>query len=235
MRALLRHALLGECAVEHGFGQRGSAPPEGLLRPRQVHGATALRVRESWGDAPPEADAVVSTLPGRPVGVLTADCVPVLAASRCGSAVASIHAGWRGLACGVVQVGLTALRAAAPAGTPLRAVIGPHIGPCCYEIDAPVGDALHPRFGDVLERSMRPSRPGHHWLDLGRLVRRELESCGLDADSIGSLPRSCTHCDEARFHSYRRDGRRAGRLVHYVAARETAACSLPLDTPRGPS
>jgi YfiH family protein len=235
MMALLRHALLGECAVEHGFGQRGSAPPEGLLRPRQVHGATALRVRESWCDAPPEADAVVSTLPGRPVGVVTADCVPVLAASRCGSAVAAIHAGWRGLACGVVRVGLTALRAAAPAGAQLRAVIGPHIGPCCYEIDAPVGDALHRRFGDVLERSMRPSRPGHHWLDLGRLVRRELESCGLDADSIGSLPRSCTHCDEARFHSYRRDGRRAGRLVHYVAARETAACSLPLDTPRGPS
>ncbi|UCE85560.1 MAG: polyphenol oxidase family protein [Deltaproteobacteria bacterium] len=235
MSPRLTHALLREWAVEHGFGQRGSVPPDGLLRPRQVHGACVELVGESGWEEPPEADAVVSTLPGRPVGVVTADCVPVLAASRCGSAVAAIHAGWRGLAHGVVRRGLDALRAAAPAGAELRAVMGPHIGPCCYEIDAPVGEALYRRFGTKLSAALRPSRPGHHWLDLGRLVRHEIESAELDPECIGSLPASCTRCDAARFHSYRRDGVRAGRLVHYICAHADGGLARPLDTSCGSS
>ena len=222
MTTPLTHPLLATCTVAHGFGQRGCSPPPGLLLPRQVHGGVAARAGPSWRRHPPEADAVVSTFPGRPVGVVTADCVPVLAATRDGAAVVAIHAGWRGLAGGIVAAGVAALREAAPPGVALHAVIGPHIGPCCYEIDAPVVEALAARFGPSYATALRESRPGHHWLDLAQLVRRELET-EIDAACIGALPDACTRCDRTRFHSVRRDGPRAGRLVHFVAARAGTA------------
>lgn len=214
--APLTHPLLAACGVEHGFGQRGSPAPPALLRLRQVHGAEA--VRAGPGATPPEADAIVSALPGRAVGVLTADCVPVLLSTRCGRAVAAVHAGWRGLAAGVVAAAVRELRSVAPGGAPLVAVSGPHIGLCCYEVDAPVVEAMRARFGPGVADALRPARPGRHHLDLGQLVYQELRAADLAPESITSLPDACTHCDAERFHSYRRDGPGAGRLVHFVAA-----------------
>src|SRR5262245_7368384 len=130
---MIEHPLLRACGVRHGFGTRGDEPPAGLLRPRQVHGAAVARAQDCPGGV--EADAVVAATAGPPIGVVTADCVPILAASADGRAVAAIHAGWRGLAAGVIGAGIDALRRAAPRAA-LRAVIGPHIGLCCYEIDA---------------------------------------------------------------------------------------------------
>jgi hypothetical protein len=184
-----------------------------------VHGARVARAADCVGAEPPEADAVVSALAGVPVGIVTADCVPILAASGSGEVVAAIHAGWRGLACGVIDAGIEALRAEAGAGTRLIAVIGPHIGVCCYEVDAPVLEALAPRFREGLDTALRPSRSGHAWLDLGRLAWLELRRAGLEASSLGSLPRACTHCDPVRFHSHRREGVAAGRLHHFIEAR----------------
>jgi YfiH family protein len=215
----LRHALLEAAGVRHGFGVRGLAPPPGLRRPQQVHGARVARAAECTGDASPAADAVVSRLPDVPVGVVTADCVPILAAAQDGSAVAAIHAGWRGLACGVVAAGIEALRAESEGAARLVAAIGPHIGACCYEVDEPVLEALEPGFGPDLARALRPGRPAHAWLDLGRLASTALLRAGLAPDALGALPRACTCCHPERFHSYRREGVSAGRLYHFVAAR----------------
>jgi copper oxidase (laccase) domain-containing protein len=132
--------------------------------------------------------------------------------------VAAIHAGWRGLAAGVVAAGLDALAVLAGSGVARIAVIGPHIGPCCYEVDAPVLDALESRFADALGAATRPARPGRAMLDLALLVRRELEACGVAPESIDSLSDACTACHPERFHSFRRDGERAGRMQHYIAA-----------------
>lgn len=209
----LRHPLLSASGVWHGFGTREASRPQGCLRPRQVHGDVAvLAPRRSW-DAAPEADAIVSLRPGPPVGVVTADCVPILVAA--GEAVAAVHAGWRGLARGVIGRALELLGRHCGGARPI-AVIGPHIGRCCYEVDAPVIDALGLRFVADLEDALTPSRAGHHRLDLGMLVRRELERAGLDASGIGRVG-GCTFCDAEHFHSYRRDGPRAGRLLHFVA------------------
>jgi hypothetical protein len=211
----LRHPLLAARELRHGFGTRAAAEPPGLWRPRQVHGA-AVVVAEEWDpEQAPPADAILCERPGRPIGVVTADCVPLLAAA--GRAVLAVHAGWRGLARGVVEAGLAALRRAA-GGAPAVAVIGPHIGPCCYEIDALVLEGLARRFGSELEAALRPSGPGHRRLDLGRLVRHALERAGLAPERIGAVPGACTSCDALHYHSYRRDGARAGRLVHFVAA-----------------
>ena len=213
----LRHALLDAAGVTHAFGERGMEPPPGLRRPRQVHGARVVSAADCAGDPAPEADAVVSGLAGVPVGVVTADCVPILVASAGGERVAAIHAGWRGLANGVIGAGIAALRAEA-GDAELVAVVGPHIGACCYEIDAPVLAALAPVFGDAFLAALRPSRPGHARLDLGRLAHTALLRAGLAQSALGALAGACTHCEPLRFHSYRRDGARAGRLHHYIAA-----------------
>jgi YfiH family protein len=214
----LRHPLLDALGVEHGFGVRGLAPPPGLRLPRQVHGARVVTAEALAGAAALEADAVVSALAGVAVGVATADCVPILVATRSGAAVAAIHAGWRGLAAGVIAAAIDALRALAQDAEPLVAAIGPHIGTCCYEVDEPVLEALAPAFGAQLDAALRPARCGHAWLDLGGLARAALERAGLAGGSIGVIPGACTRCDARRFHSYRRDGAAAGRLQHFVAA-----------------
>ncbi len=213
----LCHERLRRCGVEHGFGVRG-APELELARPRQVHGIAVVSAAACASDPPPVADAVISDSPGRRIGVVTADCVPILAASADGSAVAAIHAGWRGLAAGVVAAGLDALAVVAGPGVARIAVIGPHIGPCCYEVDAPVLDALESRFANGLGAATRPARPGRAMLDLALLVCRELEACGVAPESIDSLSDACTACHPERFHSFRRDGERAGRMQHYIAA-----------------
>lgn len=200
-------------------------PP--ILRPKQVHGCAVVRLASEQDLAGVEADAVVSSRADVLVGVATADCVPILAASRDGRAVAAIHAGWRGLALGVIEAGIAALRELAREAE-LVAVVGPRIGACCYEIDAPVVDALRARFDVTAETALRPARPGHHFLDLGLLARLDLERAGLSANAIAVIHDCCTACDSERFHSYRRDGAKAGRLLHFVAPRrvDTARASL---------
>ena len=214
---MLKHPLLQELGVAHGFALRDTPMPEGLLRPRQVHGAKVVSAAACRSDPPPEADAVVSSEPGVSVGVVTADCVPILLAAPDRRAVAAVHAGWRGLAAGVVAQGVDALRQEHGASVALVAAIGPHIGVCCYEVDEPVLDALSTRFGS-LDAALRPARAGHALLDLGALVARDLANAGLHARDVGRLAGACTRCDPQRFHSHRRDGARAGRLWHFVAA-----------------
>jgi YfiH family protein len=218
------HPLLERAGVVHGFGSRTSPPPAGLLRPRQVHGRRVVSGRACAHDPAPEADAVVSEEAGVPVGVVTADCVPILMASESGQVVAAIHAGWRGLARGVVAAAVDALRHLRR-DEALVAVVGPHIGPCCYEVDDPVLDALAPGFPGGIGFAQRPTRAGHAFLDLGALASRALELAGLPRASQGAVLDACTSCDARRFHSYRRDGPRAGRLVHHVAARQIGPAS----------
>jgi hypothetical protein len=215
----LDEPLLASRAPLHGFGVRGALPPAGVLRPRQVHGVAVATAAQCRAVPPPEADAVVSLEPQVPVAVVTADCVPVLLATPSGAGVAAIHAGWRGLADGVLAAGVAALaRASSVEPAQLAAGIGPHIGPCCYEVDAPVLDALASGHAEALADAARPVRPGHALLDLGRLAAAALAAAGLEEASIGRAAAACTRCDADRFHSYRRDGPRAGRLLHFIAA-----------------
>ena len=215
----IRHPLLADRGVDHGFGTRAALAPSGLARPRQVHGVNVARAGDGGQLDREEADAVISHRPGIGIGIVTADCVPILLASLSGGAVAAIHAGWRGLAAGVVESGLGALREVAKPQEEIVAVIGPHIGRCCYEVDAPVMDPLHLRFGAALEPASASSRPGHHRLDLGQLVVADLIRSGIESEWIGILAEACTACGVDRFHSYRREGSGAGRLIHYIQPR----------------
>ncbi len=215
----LRHALLSNIGVDHGFGQRGLAELAGLRCPRQVHGVAVAIAQQCAGqDPPPEADAVVSEEIGVRVAVVTADCLPILLAGDRGGVVAAVHAGWRGLAGGVISACLATLRERLGKSEGVAAVIGPHIGKCCYEVDEPVLGAFEERFSETLPRALRQTRPGHAQLDLGLLAREALRAEGVESDRIGFLAGACTACDAERFYSYRRDGPETGRLVHFIAA-----------------
>jgi YfiH family protein len=165
---------------------------------RQVHGAV---VRRLDGPPPPgapaEADGQATRAGDVAVTVLVADCLPVAVAGD--GAVAMLHGGWRGLAGGVIDEGVRALRELGAEG-PLRAAIGPGAGVCCYE----VGEEVHAAFagdGDAV-------RAGRH-LDLKGVARRRLEAAGVEEVHDAGL---CTMCaDPGLFFSHRRDGGVTGR------------------------
>lgn len=214
----LRDSRLDATGVRHGFGTRDFRPPEGLRRPTQVHGTAVVDAEHCLGaPARCEADAIVCDTPGLPVAVVTADCVPILLAAADGHAVAAVHAGWRGLAAGVIGCGVAALEARGVGADEVVAVVGPHIGACCYEVDGPVLDAMHNRFGTRSAAATRETRPGHARIDLGALAALALADAGVAASRLGAIADACTACDAARFHSFRRDGEESGRLVHFIA------------------
>ena len=207
--------VLKDLGVHHGFGQRRSQVPDLAFFPSQVHGIEVLDVRREAGSTTVPADVVVTADAGVSIGIVTADCVPILAATTSGSAVVAIHAGWRGLAAGVIESGLRALRSKSE-GEALACAIGPAARGCCYEVDDPVRIGLSSRYRDHLDEVLVSSHPGHFRLDLPLLAARILEANGVQSSQIGTLHRVCTICDAERFESYRRDGSRAGRLKHFI-------------------
>ena len=212
---LLCDRVLIDLGIEHGFGQSGTQPPEKTVFPVQVHGIEVFDATSQIEGDRPEADVVVSLAPAASVGIVTADCVPILLASEDGSAVAAIHAGWRGLALGVIEAGLRAMTAATN-GASLVAAVGPAGRGCCYEVDDPVRAALSERYSGDLEGVLVAGRPDHFQLDLSRLATRVLAGNGIERRRIGTQHRVCTICHPDRFESYRRDGAMAGRLTHFI-------------------
>ena len=209
----LRHGFLdaAECAAaewETVLARVGVRLP--LALPRQVHG-TRVRSAVSGGPAP-AADALASRTPGLLVGVVTADCMPVLLADRRRRVVAAVHAGWRGAAAGVLEAAVAHLRAAF--GTrpgQLEAAIGPAVAGCCYEVGAEVVDAFRARTGDATAPAWTRRGSGRH-LDLRIAARCLLEAAGvLSVTVLGP----CTTCGPG-YHSYRRDGARTGRQLSFA-------------------
>jgi len=206
----LRARVLDELGVDHGFGTLATLEqtPRDVVFAKQVHGTTLLRAPVP-ADAR-EGDALWTDRPGAAVGVYTADCVPILIAHESGRFVAAVHAGWRGSAARIAARSIRALVAATgcrPAE--LRAAIGPHIGPCCYEIDAPILRAIPER--SVFRAARRPDRA---MLDLFALNRLQLVGAGVPARAIERIG-GCTACDPVLYASYRRDGG-SGRLLHFA-------------------
>ena len=162
------------------------------------------------GEIEHEADAAVTSTPGVVLAILTADCLPVLLAAKDGREVGAAHAGWRGLAAGVLEATVAAMHTAPDR---LVAWLGPAAGPRNYEIGVEVYDAFvaHDWGAGSAFASTRP----HHWhVDLFALARRRLEKAGLRATDIhgGDL---CTIADPQSFYSHRRD-QRTGRMASLV-------------------
>lgn len=197
---------------QRAFGRHGVVPGDVHLL-RQVHGTRVATVDASTppGAVLPDADAAVTVEPGRPLAVLTADCLPVLFAGE--DVVAAAHAGRRGLFAGVLEATVAACREVTGGDAPLRAAIGPAIHACCYEVPAAMRDeavSTHPDAGGTTSWGT-PS------LDLPGVARRVLEDLDVDVQVVGT----CTRCESDRWFSHRADpaaGRQAGVVVRHDGA-----------------
>lgn len=173
---------------------------------RQVHGTRVVEAAAAL-DAP-EADASVARAPGTVCVVKAADCLPVLFADDAGSVVAAAHAGWRGLAAGVLEATVDALGVAPRS---VLAWIGPAIGAAHYEVGPEVREAFLGRDARA-EAAFVANRPGHWRLDLAAIARQRLAARGVERVGGGTL---CTFSDPARFPSWRRD-RTHERIASFV-------------------
>ena len=190
--ALVTTVAMGDLATEEARARlRGLLPGE----PRwlhQVHGAQVVAA-DGVSD-PPKADASYTRSRGTVCVVKVADCMPVLLADEAGTVVGAAHAGWRGLAAGVLEATIDAMRA--PPGE-LNAWLGPAIGPKVYE----VGEDVRAAIGEPAT-AFKPTRPGHWLLDLCAVARARLEAKGVRRIYGGGY---CTYTERERFFSYRRD------------------------------
>jgi YfiH family protein len=164
--------------------------PDRVVFALQVHGTRLIDHSEPLGEALPEADGHLVREPGVAPLVLAADCLPVALYGQGG--LAMVHAGWRGLAEGIVGAAAAAVDATA-------AAIGPGIGPCCYEVGDEVLDAFADLGAGIAEGRM---------LDLPGVARRRLAEAGVERIESAGL---CTSCERELFFSHRRDHGRTGR------------------------
>lgn len=184
---------------------------EALRLPREPHWLDQVHGRDVAvlpGPAQGGADAAVAFEPGPVCAVLVADCLPVFLASRTGDRVGLAHAGWRGLAAGVVEATVAALETEP---SELIAWLGPAIGPAAFEVGGEVREAFIAAQPEAA-RDFRPGRGRRFLADLQGLARRRLAACGVTSVHGGG---SCTVADPARYYSYRRDGK-TGRMAALI-------------------
>ena len=174
----------------------------------QIHGADVVEIDADPPGRAPRADAAVTRRANVVLTVRVADCMPVLFATHDGGVVGIAHAGWRGLANGVLERTLQSMRCDA---RDVCAWLGPAIGASAFEVGADVYEAFVASDEDA-RGGFAPLRPGKWLADLEALARRRLARAGVRAVAGGGL---CTYRDPARFFSYRRDGSR-GRMAAFV-------------------
>jgi YfiH family protein len=194
--------------LEHGFGTRSFERPELMATLHQIH--SDIAVFADRDGCLGEGDALLSDKPGLLVAVKTADCLPILLADDRHRAVAAVHAGWRGTVAGVC---LSTFKAMADrwGSRPqdLHVAIGPGIGPCCFE----VGPEVAVQFGKPGQRTQ---------IDLAETNRCQLIEAGLSPERIYSAG-LCTFCHPDKFHSFRRDREKAGRLISFIGIKTLRA------------
>lgn len=176
---------------------------------QQVHGNAVADADAPLGEGPPPvADAAIATQPHRPCVIMVADCLPVLFAARDGRRVGAAHAGWRGLAAGVLENTVAALGLP---GTELTAWLGPAILQAHFEVGADVRDAFTAHDATAADYFL-PNARGRWQADLVGLARRRLRALGITDVRGGEW---CTVADPQRFFSHRRDGR-GGRMAALI-------------------
>lgn len=194
-------------------------PPHHLLTVKQVHGSDLLLLDEVNPDLSHflnlECDAIVTNQPGIMIGILVADCYPVILFDPVRKVAAAVHVGWRGAAGGILARTLKAMRENFNVMMhEVRAAVGPGIGGHFYEVDRPVREAFRKGSGHW-EACSREVGLGKWQLDLRQACRLQLLDAGLEERQIESVA-ECTCCHREMFYSYRRDQGQTGRQLGFV-------------------
>jgi YfiH family protein len=168
----------------------------------QVHGREAVLVAESWeiGRAP-KADAMATNVPGIALGILTADCAPVVFADAQAHVIGAAHAGWKGALAGVIESVVDAMESLGARRDRISAAIGPCISQPSYEVGDELHAALEQAQSDNTRFFMASKRAGHWQFDLSGFVRAKLHRAGIKNTSPVPV---CTYLQESDFFSYRR-------------------------------
>ena len=194
------------------------APGAELVTVYQIHSPEAVYAAAPWPDGErPQADAIVTDRPGLALGILTADCTPVLLADRQAGVIAAAHAGWKGALGGVIESTLALMEQHGADRARVAAAVGPVIARKSYEVD----EAFLRRFAEAdpdNDRFFTPGREGHHQFDLEAYVLARLAAAGVTrAEALGLD----TYSDPERFYSYRRATHRDepdyGRQISLIA------------------
>jgi YfiH family protein len=177
---------------------------------KQIHSRIVLRATQALGC---EGDALLAAEPGEVVAVKTADCVPVLIADSVNRIAAAVHAGWKGTALAIVRHAVERMQTEFRSDpSNLHAAIGPSIGVCCYEVGPEVAEQFQVTFPERVDLHR------HAHLDLPEANRRLLVAAGVPNGHI-AVSGLCTFCAAHEFHSWRRDGDKAGRMLSSAGIR----------------
>jgi YfiH family protein len=201
------------------FSRAFDLSPHRLLTVKQVHGDDILLIDEENPDLSHfltvEVDAIVTNQPGIMIGILNADCLPILIWHDDNKVAAAVHAGWRGAANGILGkvIRSIATNFAIPAAE-LKAAIGPGIGAHNFEVDRPVRDAFRQGSGFWNEIS-KETQLGHWQVDLPLSCRLQLEKAGIKPQNI-DVASECTCCHPELFFSHRRDDGVTGRQIGFI-------------------
>ena len=194
------------------FHEAFGVPPGRLVTVSQVHGKEVLAIEGRLPEKPVEADAIVTNVTGVAIGMMTADCQPILLYDPVNRAIGAVHAGWKGTALGIVV--LTAQEMSSRYGTnpeDLIASLGPCIGPCCYKVGWNVLDEYMSRHR---EADCFSEKDGLR-MDINNANSVQLALIGVKRENI-SDDASCTSCNSDLFFSYRKDGGRTGRQLSFI-------------------
>ena len=213
-----RHSVLANRAL---VAATIGCPPESLLGLTQVHGDRVVTVTQAWAAGEGErADAMVTDRPGLALGIVTADCAPVLFADASGRIVGAAHAGWRGAVAGVLEATIAAMVGLGAVAERMTVAIGPSIAQASYEVGPDLRDAVLGRSG--ADRGFfAPGRQADRWqFDLAGYCASRLWSAGVGAVVLTGLD---TLADEARFFSHRRRTlAKGGPIGHQISVIRTA-------------
>ena len=179
----------------------------------QIHSDRIVRAEDIAPGVFPEADGVISADPSMVLCIRTADCVPLLMWAEDAPIIAAVHAGWRGLAQGIVSKTVDLMRG--QGAQHIHVSMGPSIGPCCYAVGADVIEAL--------ETGPDRRLGGRLYVDLHRISALQAKKAGVSPDMIHQV-QACTYCNSDSFFSYRREGEHTGRNISLIGGE---ACSLP--------
>ena len=186
-----------------------------IITMKQVHGDQIVAVEDANIKEAGEADGMITEKSNAFLGVLTADCVPILFVAPRKKIVAAVHAGWRGTLAGIAGKMVRQFKERhGIAADEIQAALGPAIDSCCYEVKNDVAQPLREKWGRLAEPSIA-LRDGKYFVDLRRLNRAILEQAGVPSRQIHQVG-ACTSCAKDDFFSYRREGKETGRQISFI-------------------